>query len=125
MRRNLSALVDTPKGQPGRQSQSLTLAQATVLLSVSAGSRLHEFIVLCLLTGVRSEEARALSWDQVDLDAGTVGVWRSVRAHGDVKTQKSRRTLRLPQLAVDALLAQRTVDAVVAWPYPRRVAPWP
>lgn len=111
VRRNVSALVDTPEGQPGRPSQSLTLAQAAALLSVAAGSRLHAFIVLCLLTGVRSEEARALSWDQVDLETGTVAVWRSVRAHGDVKTQKSRRTLKLPQLAVDALLAQRTRQA--------------
>ena len=29
--------------------------------------------------------------------------WRSVRAHGDVKTDRSRRTLALPRLAVEAL----------------------
>jgi integrase len=111
VRRNVSVLVDTPEGQPGRPSQSLTLEQATALLAASARSRLHAFIVLCLLTGVRSEEARALTWDQVDLEAGTVAVWRSVRAHGDVKTQKSRRTLKLPQLAVDALAEQRARQA--------------
>ena len=54
--------------------------------------RLHAFIVLCLLTGVRSKEARALTWEHVDLDAGTISVWRSVRAHGDAKTVRSRRT---------------------------------
>lgn len=107
VRRNVSVLVDTPEGQPGRPSQSLTLDQATALLSASTTSRLHAFIVLCLLTGVRSEEARALTWDQLDLDRGIVAVWRSVRAHGDVKTEKSRRTLKLPQLVVDALLAHR------------------
>jgi integrase len=111
VRRNVSALVDTPEGQSGRPSQSLTLEQASALLGASAKSRLHALIVLCLLTGVRSEEARALTWDRVDLDAGTVAVWRSVRARGDVKTEKSRRTLKLPQLAVDALLAQRTRQA--------------
>jgi integrase len=42
-------------------------------------SRLHAFIVLCLLTGVRPEEARALTWEHVDLEAGTISVWRSVR----------------------------------------------
>lgn len=36
---------------------------------------------------------------------GSGQVWRSVRARGDVKTEKSRRTLALPQLAVDALRA--------------------
>jgi integrase len=111
VRRNVSALVDTPKGQVGRPSQSLTLEQAAALLGASAQSRLHEFIVLCLLTGVRSEEARALRWKQVDVEAGTVSVWRSVRAHGDVKTAKSRRTLKLPRLAVDALLEHRARQA--------------
>jgi integrase len=62
--------------------------------------------VLCLLTGVRSAEARALTWTHVDLDARTISVWRSVRAHGDTKTNRSRRTLRIPQVAVEALEAQ-------------------
>jgi integrase len=62
--------------------------------------------VLCLLTGVRSEEARTLTWSHVDLDAKTISVWRSARAHGDTKTNRSRRTLRIPQVAVEALQAQ-------------------
>jgi integrase len=85
VRRNLSALVDTPHGREGRPSQALTVEQAA-LLEAAEDSRLHAYIVLCLLTGVRSEEARALSWDHVDLDARTISVWRSVRAHGDTKT---------------------------------------
>jgi integrase len=40
-----------------------------------------------------------------------VAVWRSVRTHGDVKTQKSRRTLRLPEAVVDALEAHRLKQA--------------
>ena len=106
VRRNVSALVDTPHGREGRPSQALTLEQAAALLEAAEDSRLHAFIVLCLLTGVRSEEARALTWDHVDLDAKTISVWRSVRAHGDTKTNRSRRTLRIPQIAVEALQAQ-------------------
>jgi integrase len=106
VRRNVSALVDTPHGRQGRPSQALTVEQAAALLEAAEGSRLHAFIVLCLLTGVRSEEARALTWDHVDLDARTISVWRSVRAHGDTKTKRSRRTLRIPQIAVEALQAQ-------------------
>jgi integrase len=34
-----------------------------------------------------------------------VAVWRSVRTHGDTKTERSRRTLALPRMAVDALRA--------------------
>ncbi len=103
VRRNVSALVDTPRGREGRPSQSLTLEQATTLLAVAERSRLQAYIALCLLTGIRSAEARALTWDHVDLDAGTVSVWRSVRAHGDTKTERSRRTLKLPGAVVRAL----------------------
>jgi integrase len=106
VRRNVSAPVDTPRGREGRPSQSLTVTQASALLEAAEDSRLQAYIVLCLLTGVRSEEARALTWDHVDLEAGTVSVWRSVRAHGDTKTQRSRRTLRLPEIAVEALHEQ-------------------
>ena len=111
VRRNVSALVDTPRGLEGRRSQSLTSAEATALLEAAEASRLHAFIVLCLLTGVRSEEARALTWEHVDLEAGTISVWRSVRAHGDTKTNRSRRTLKLPEVAVEALRGQRQRQA--------------
>jgi hypothetical protein len=57
--------------------------------------------VLSLLVGLRTEEARALRWDHVELD-GTpdnspavpphVAVWRSVRARGETKTERSRRS---------------------------------
>jgi integrase len=111
VRRNVSALMDTPRGLEGRRSQSLTLAEATALLEAAESSRLHAFIVLCLLTGVRSEEAPALTWEHVDLAAGTISVWRSVRAHGDTKTNRSRRTLKLPEIAVEALRGQRQRQA--------------
>lgn len=111
VRRNVSALVHTPQGQEGRQSESLTLEQARALLEAAEKSRLHAFIVLCLLTGVCSEEARALTWSHADLDAGTIMVWRSVRAHGDTKTVRSRRTLKLPEIAVDALRARKRRQA--------------
>ncbi len=125
--RNVAALVDAPHGQAGRPSKSLSLEQATAIIKASRQERttrefpgspprpaslMHAYIVLCLLAGVRTEEARALRWDDVDLNGQpdadppvppNVAVWRSVRAHGDTKTDKSRRTLGLPRLAVDAL----------------------
>jgi integrase len=106
VRRNVSALVATPHGRAGRPSQALTVEQAAALLEAAEDSRLHADIVLCLLTGVRSEEARALTWDHVDQDARTISAGRSVRAHGDTKTVRSRRTLRIPQIAVEALRGQ-------------------
>jgi hypothetical protein len=52
--------VDTPAGKDGRPSQSLTLEQAAAGLEAAENSRLHAFIMSCLLTAVRSEEATAL-----------------------------------------------------------------
>jgi integrase len=109
--RNVATLVDTPKGQAGRPSKSLTLDQASAVLTAAQGTRMHAYIALCLATGIRTEEARALRWEHVsfgDPDAeppipASAAVWRSVRAHGDTKTEKSRRTLALPHMAVDAL----------------------
>jgi hypothetical protein len=44
-------------------------------------------------------------------DAGTVSVYRSVRAKGDTKTRKSRRGLKLPERATEALKEHRTRQA--------------
>jgi integrase len=68
-------------------------------------------VVVSLLAGIRTEEARALTWAEVDLDAGTVAVYRSVRAKGDTKTRKSRRVLKLPKQAVESLTEHRTRQA--------------
>ncbi len=77
--RNVAALVTAPKGQEGRPSRSLTLAQARALIEASESSRLHAYIVLCVLTGCRTEEARALRWDHVELEGdpdGAAALWR-------------------------------------------------
>jgi integrase len=108
---NAAALVDTPKGRRGRPSKALTAEQAAALVKAAGQARLEAYVVLCLLTGIRTEEARALRWDHVDLDRGTVAVWRSVRHGGDTKTAKSRRTLGLPHAAGEALREHRIRQA--------------
>jgi integrase len=91
VRRNVATLVDTPAGQEGRPSKSLTFGQAVALIEAARSHGLYAYVVLSLLVGVRTEEARALRWDQVDLVGGPdvdppipphVDVWRSVRVHG-------------------------------------------
>ncbi len=120
VRRNVASLVRPPAGQPGRPSKSLTRDQANTLMAAAEGSPLGAYVVLCLLTGIRAEEARALTWEHVDLDGNPaavpplpphVAVWRSVRAHGDTKTEKSKRTLRLPERAVTALQQHKARQA--------------
>jgi len=129
--RNVATLADTPKGREGRPSKSLTLDQAAAVIAAARtlpvtelrpglkdvrrpAELMHAYIVLSLLCGLRTEEARALRWAHVDLDGNPaasppvpphVAVWRSVRVHGETKTERSRRTLGLPAAAVQALRA--------------------
>ena len=109
MKRNVVLLCDIPQGRQRRPSKSLTFDQAAALLTAAEDTNLHAYIVVSLLTGARTEELRALTWSHVDLDAAPpcIMVWRSVRAGGDTKTRKSRRTLELPRRCVDALLVHR------------------
>ena len=108
---NVAELADTPLGQKGRPSKSFTLEQSVALLKVTAGTRIGAYIALSLGTGIRTEEARAMYWEAVDFGdpAATpprppnVAVWHSVRQHRDTKTPRSRRTLRIPAIAADAL----------------------
>jgi integrase len=119
--RNVAELVTTPKGTAGRPSKALTLDQATAVMEQAKSSPIHAYVVLTIMTGIRTEEARALRWDHVvawvndgsgwqpvteagfDHTRFAVYVWRSVRADGDTKTQKSRRTLEIPDQAATAL----------------------
>lgn len=116
VRRNVTLLVEVPSGASGRPSKSLNLKQATALLRAAEGTPLHAYIALSLLTGARTEELRALTWERLDLEGKprrepplppTMQVWRSVRESGDTKTRRSRRTLSLPQRAVEALATHR------------------
>ena len=96
-------------------------------MAAARGTRLQAYVILSLLSGVRTEEARALRWDHVVawvsgqwvsvLDAGfdheqvAVFVWRAERAGGDTKTPESRRTLALPRKCVEALREHRVQQA--------------
>jgi integrase len=103
--RNVSALAERPKGQAaGRPSKAMTRDVArTLVLAAEADPTIGSYLILSVMTGIRPEECRALRWDHVDLGAGIIHVWRSTRAHGDVKTVKSRRTLDIAPQAVEAL----------------------
>lgn len=112
VKRNVVLLCTVPGGQEGRPSKSLTLDQAGAILAAAEQSRLCAYIVVSLLTGARTEELRALTWDHVDLEGRpdadppippSIEVWHSVRAGGDTKTRKSRRTLAQPARSVAAL----------------------
>ena len=107
-------------GKPGRPSKSLTLAQAVAVLDAAAGTRLCAYVVLSLLCGARTEELRPVTWADVDLtgrpDATppvppSISVVRSVTDGGKLKTDKTRRRLALPALAVTAQRSHKMPQA--------------
>jgi hypothetical protein len=73
----VQALVDVPEGQEGRSSKAMTLGQTGALLqTVESGTHRPNRRVrysparglpLSLLVGVRTEEARAITWDEADV----------------------------------------------------------
>jgi integrase len=110
--RNVANLCTAPTGTVGRPSRALMFDQAQAVLKAAESTSLRAYVVLALLTGVRTEELRALTWDHLDLIGDpdvdpprppSVQVWRSVRPGGDTKTRTSRRTIALPARCVEAL----------------------
>lgn len=113
--RNVAELVETPEGQVGCPSKSLTLQQAKDVLSGGASQSdwVHAYVVVSLLVGIRTEEVRPLKWNHVHLTPPDgvvphIEVWRSVRRRGEMKTRKSRRTLAIPRQVVAVLDQHRT-----------------
>ncbi|WP_067829674.1 site-specific integrase [Actinomadura kijaniata] len=111
--RNVAELVDTPEGKPGRPSRSLTLQQAKAVLAEAAKPkhRLGAYVILAIVSGLRTEELRKLQWSALDLDKATVYVLRADRHKGETKTKLSRRGLGVADMAVEALRAHRTRQA--------------
>jgi integrase len=87
----------------------LTPEQVRTLLDMAHGDRLETLYVLAIHTGLRQGELLGLKWDDVDLEAGTLQVRRTLTTtKGGLvlsapKTKGSRRAVKLSQTAVSAL----------------------
>jgi integrase len=90
---------------------------------VAKSRALGDITRFMLATGCRIGEAMAVSWDEVDLDAGTVAIcWHIVRVKGEglkrmpgAKSEAGDRLLKLPRWCVDMLMARR-VDQYSGYP---------
>jgi len=106
--RNVTAGIKLPK-LSREEIDPLSREESRCLLEAAKGERLEALYVLALHTGMRQGEILALKWDNVDLEAGTLRVRRTltktgkVYAIGEPKTRNSRRVIRLTAAAVGAL----------------------
>jgi integrase len=111
--RNVARLVSPPRVQQA-EIKPFTPEQARQFLAAIRGDRLEALYSVALALGLRRGEALGLHWQDVDLEAGAITVRVTLqRIRGSLqlvepKTGHSRRTIRLPQIAITALRAHRT-----------------
>ncbi len=113
---NPAKLVEVPKVKR-EEVPALRPIDAKALLDAFTGHDYEALVTLTLATGLRQGEVLGLAWDDIDFEARTLTVRRQVqRVDGAyrltaLKTSRSRRTLALPPLAVEALRQQRVRQA--------------
>jgi integrase len=109
---NPAKAVERPKS-PQREMLCLDDGQVRAVLAVGRGAVAFPLIATALGTGCRQGELLALTWDDIDLKAGTLTVRRSLSQTKagfvvkEPKTKNSRRTIALPPFVVDALTAHK------------------
>lgn len=107
--RNDADLVDLPHaGQEPRERGAMTRDDVTKLLAYAKKTRHHALIAVSVYMGLRPGELMKLRWDHVDLEAGVLYVWRSTSEGDTTKTRESKRTLKIPRRALEALIAWKT-----------------
>src|SRR5262249_54289519 len=121
---NPATLIETPRNVKA-EIEPFNVEQAQQLLKAATGHELEGFVTVAIACGLRVGEALALWWDDVNLDAARLTVRRTVArlpkvrdkdgnviggglVYGEPKSARSRRTLTLPAVVVDALKGHRT-----------------
>lgn len=111
--RNVATLVDPPR-VGATNVRAFSIEQARQFVAEVLGSRLEAAFLVALGAGLRRGELLALSWDDVRLEDGHLAVRRSLmKVPGgwqlaEPKNAASRRVVKLPEFAVDALRRHRT-----------------
>ena len=106
--RNAAALVDGPRVERFPITP-FTPEEARRLLHAVKGDRLEALYSVALTMGLRQGEALGLTWHDIDLGLGYMRITKQLqRVHGsprlvEPKTERSRRTLAMPPMILDAL----------------------
>jgi integrase len=106
--RNATEAVKPPQVRK-EEIRPFTAEQVKTLFEAVRDDRLESLYILAVHTGLRQGELLGLRWGDVDLEAGTLQVRRTLTTAkgGPVlrapKTKSSRRTVKLSQTALEAL----------------------
>jgi integrase len=113
--RNAASLVEPPRREK-TQVRAFTPEEARRFLEAIRGHRLEAIFSLCLSVGLRQGEALGLRWEDLDFETRTLTIrYQLQRINGKLtlvepKTEKSRRSISLPQIAVSALSAHQELQ---------------
>jgi integrase len=113
---NVCDRVDVPRKVP-YEIQPLNLEQVQKFLDVVYGHPNEALFILAIATGMRRGEIAGLKWQDIDWENATLHVQRSLTRvptsmgggyqEAEPKTEKSRRSIVLPDFALTALLKHR------------------
>jgi integrase len=115
VQRNVAEFVEPPKVAK-KEMRPLSPEQARKLLEAARDERFEALYVLALTTGMRLGELLALRWQDVDLEQGNLQVRVTLQKAPKgftlyhPKTQRSRRSIALTQLAIEALRQHRELQ---------------
>jgi integrase len=119
---NLVADVKPPTEQQ-QEKEVLSPQQVKQLLNAARGDRYEGIFVLGATCGLRVGECLALRFEDLDLDKGTIKIrhtlWKG--STYEPKTERSKRTLKLPKIAYDVLRrhVERT-ETQAGWLFPSK-----
>src|SRR5208282_2900462 len=114
--RNVATLVDAPR-VPRPKVHTLTADEARTLLDTAKGSRFEAIFTLALTLGMRRGEILGLRWADVDFEQGIVRISQAVQRLStgltitEVKTERSRRVLAMPESIARVLRLRRARQA--------------
>ena len=120
--RNVATLIDPPR-IPRPKTHIIDAEGARKLLEVARGERFEAILVLALTLGLRRGEILGLRWSDVDFASRAIRVNQALQRVGgklqvtDVKTERSRRVVAVPDSVVRALKirrAQQTQERLIA-----------
>ena len=106
--RNVAKLADSPSTRQ-KEVVPLQIQEARRFLQVIQGHRLAALYTLAITIGLRQGEILGLCWSDINLTSGSITIRNSLQKHEgryclvEPKSTKSRRTLVLPGLAMEAI----------------------
>lgn len=105
----VAVVPDAPRSREGR---ALIPTEVRALLNAADRDRLGAWLTVAVTTGLRPGEVSGLMWDAIDLEAGSIVVFRSLawqRSEPVLKSPKTNRTrtISLPERTRRSLVAHR------------------